>query len=166
MSSEQDNVNTSHNTSDDILAEIHALRLDVTNLHNRVDACEYRLPLSQGQVDPPFLPRQVPTAGISRPDASPAAIGVPRDKPPRTFDVLNAFSEVKDKYSGVKLPADLLFTTPRRSVKSEDASVFQVLSKVAKYCETGLKILTSPTSSPDSDKEPSEDCWTVLHSII
>lgn len=163
MTTETDTVDSEQLAIHDILREIRALRVDFAGLNDRVDACERQSQSSQT--------RQVPLSPLvhqsSNPDTSPAAIGDSRDRAPRTFEVQNAFTEVKDKYSGSKLPADLLFTTARKNVKSDDASVFQVLSKVAKYCETGLKVVTYARNSQDSnDGEFNEDCMIVFTALM
>jgi hypothetical protein len=46
----------------------------------------------------------------------------------------------------------------RKNVKTEDAPVFQVLAKVAKFFETGLKIVTNDSTSTD--------CLVVFTSLM
>jgi len=157
---------------DSIREELRTLRLDLTALHRRIDAGEVRPPswnqaeASHIELDQPFLHQHVPTVGTTSSDTSPAAIRITRDTAPRIFEVQNAFAEVRDKYSGSKLPADLLFTTSRKNVKSEDTPVFQVLSKVSKYCETGLKILSDTDRSGLETKEDTVIALTALMQYI
>jgi len=167
-----DTSDKSENPVDSIREELWTLRLDLTALHRRIDAGEFRPPswnqaeASHVELDRPFLHQHVTTVGTTSSDTSPAAIGITRDTAPRTFEVQNAFAEVRDKYSGSKLPADLLFTTSRKNVKSEDTPLFQVLSKVSKYCETGLKILSDTDRSGRETKKDTVIALTALMRYI
>ncbi|MES9880718.1 MAG: hypothetical protein ABW185_07540 [Sedimenticola sp.] len=134
----------------EILYELRKLRVDIGGIDQRVHSCERRERSAEPR-DP---------AGTN-PDTSDTAIGAQVSRQPRSFELQSAYTEVREKYSHTKLPADLLFSTAKRNVKSEDAPVYNVLCKLSKYVETGLKI----ASSPDSD-QGRDDCLIVLTSLM
>ena len=149
-----------------ILDELRSLRLDVDGLKTSTRDAQSSIP--------PFLratssPSDQPVAETAYPDTSglPAAIGT-RDSAPRSFELQTAFAEVKEKYAGRKLHGDLLFSTQRRNVKNEDAPVYSVLAKVAKYCETGLKIVSSGQLLTENleSADVVGDCLVVFTSLM
>lgn len=163
MSETEEHHNTSDQINRQILDELIHIRRDFQQLNTRVEACENSRPppsWTEGEQSLDHRP-PVSTTDTRHPDTSAAAIGGTRDTPLRTFEVQNAFTEVREKHTGCKLPADLLFTTARKNVKADDLPVFQVLSKVSKYCETGIKAASRP-----ANRETVEDCLIVFNALM
>jgi len=161
MSREDERSDTDAHFHRTILEELRNLRLDVDGLKSRDQP-------GRDTGRPSFDPRvNPPTSADNHPDtsANPAAIGT-ADRAPRSFELQNAFSEVRDKYSSRRLSSDLLFSTQRRNVKTDDAATHSVLAKVAKYCETGLKVVGSQDPDSVDISEVLNDCLIVFTALM
>ena len=79
-------------------------------------------------------------------------------------DLNTAFSAIKAAVQHVKLPSSLQVPTDKTGVKRSDQPLLNLITKVAKYAETGLKIIQTPLHSDASSKL--QDLLTTLSALV
>ena len=79
-------------------------------------------------------------------------------------DLNTAFSAVKAAVQHIKLPSSLQVPTDKTGVKRSDQPLLNLINKVAKYAETGLKIIQTPLHSDASSKL--QDLLTTLSALV
>ena len=79
------------------------------------------------------------------------------------IDVITAYNAIKAAHGQVKLPASLTIPTDKTGVNKKDHQVLNLLTKCAKFAETGLKIIQSPVSDTSSKLQ---DILTVLTALV
>lgn len=82
---------------------------------------------------------------------------------PALVDVHRDFESLRDSHSRVTLPSHLKVNDSTRGIKNEFKPTLNILSKCARYAETGLKVLGS---NPAPDTELLEKLFTVLSAQI
>ena len=56
------------------------------------------------------------------------------------FDLNTSFNAIKSAVQHMKLPSSLIVPTDKTGVKKADQPLLNLITKVAKYAETGLKV--------------------------
>ena len=79
-------------------------------------------------------------------------------------DLNTAFSAVKAAVQHIKLPSSLQVPTDKTGVRRSDQPLLNLITKVAKYAETGLKIIQTPLHSDTSAKL--QDLLTTLSALV
>ena len=129
--------------------QIDRILTSITNLSSRLEAIEGRTdqgPESIAQAQPP------PLLSTSQPATGDVAI-----------DINTAFNAIKAAHQNIKLPSSLTVPTDKTGINKKDQPVINLLNKAAKFAETGLKIIQSPSSDSDTKIQ---DILTVLTALV
>ncbi len=78
-------------------------------------------------------------------------------------DIQTAYTAIRAAHQQIKLPSSLIVPTDKTGINKKDQPVVNLLTKSAKFAETGLKIIQSPSS--DSDTKVQE-ILTVLTAFV
>ena len=122
----------------------------ISELSSRIQAIEVKSEQdSIAQVQPP--------PSLSNPAPATA------DEHAVEVDIHTAFSAIRAAHQQIKLPSSLIVPTDKTGINKKDQPVINLLTKSAKFAETGLKIIQSPSSGSDTKVQ---ELLTVLTSFV
>ena len=78
-------------------------------------------------------------------------------------DIYTAFTAIRAAHQQIKLPSSLIVPTDKTGINKKDQPVINLLTKFAKFAETGLKIIQSLSSDSDTKIQ---DILAVLTAFV
>ena len=134
-----------------ILERLDSINSTVLALSDRVSKIELRTPVDVGADPPPVVDDQQDRQDGGATGDNDVSVSPYYDSVRVSTDIQRDFESLKDSLNRVPLPKDYKINDSARGIGKDNKSTLTVLSKCARFAETGLKVFV--TLQPISEDE-------------